>query len=160
MKENGRILILGGAEAKEEKKPGILESDNYYLLTEVVCRNRPNHLEFIITGGKDFDETIEKYQAIFKNVPDLKADFMIIENRDDTGNHENIERIKAADTVFFSGGNQAEIIETLQDSSLMDEVKNSYENRSEFLVMGTSAGAMMLPKKMINEGSNSEAQVD
>ncbi|QRN04412.1 cyanophycinase [Legionella sp. MW5194] len=160
MKPNGRILILGGAETHEEKKPGILESDNYHLLTDVICQNKPNRLEFIIAGGKDFDETIKKYQDIFKKFPDLHADFMIIENRDDAENNENIERIKSAESVFFSGGDQAKIIEILQRTPLINEIKKSCKTKREFLVIGTSAGAMMLPEKMIKEGSNSEAQVD
>lgn len=160
MKPNGRILILGGAEATEEKKPGILDSNNYHLLTNVVCRNRPNRLVFIITGGNDFDETIKKYQVIFDNVPYVQADFMIIEDRYDAENGKNIERIKTADSVFFLGGNQAEFMRILKQSSLINEIKNNFKNKREFLVMGTSAGAMMLPKKMINKGSNSRAQVD
>jgi len=69
---------------------------------------------------------------------------------------ENISRIKNARGVMFTGGNQLTLSTLYNNTEFLDILQQRYLNE-DFLIAGTSAGAMAMSKIMIYQGSSSEA---
>ncbi len=46
--------------------------------------------------------------------------------------------------VFFTGGHQTKLISLLAKTELLEAIKNKYYSDKDFIVGGTSAGAMVL----------------
>ena len=70
--------------------------------------------------------------------------------RDDTSSESSLRAIQQATGIFFTGGDQARIVDTLKDTEID---KLLHRRFAEGLVIaGTSAGAAMMPDMMIVEG--------
>jgi cyanophycinase len=90
----------------------------------------------------------------FKNVG-----HMHIQNRDDANVQEYVERVKKSHAILFSGGDQFRLSTILGSTDVLDAVMAKYNEDPEFMVAGTSAGAMAMSRVMIYEGDNSEAML-
>jgi len=75
-----------------------------------------------------------------------------VENKKDAKNPLSIKRIQGAHAVFFTGGHQVKLISLLAKTTLLDAIKNKYYADKDFIVGGTSAGAMVLAETIITGG--------
>ncbi|MBI3235631.1 MAG: cyanophycinase, partial [Bacteroidetes bacterium] len=75
----------------------------------------------------------------------------------DGNDAEAIERIKTAHAVFFTGGDQEKLVNHLYDTKLLATIKKKYHDDKNFIVGGTSAGAMAMPETIILGGIIREA---
>ncbi len=64
-----------------------------------------------------------------------------------------IDRMKACDAIMFSGGNQLRLSATFGGTELLKIALNRYNDEENFVVAGTSAGAMAMSNTMIYEGN-------
>jgi cyanophycinase len=64
-----------------------------------------------------------------------------------------IERLKACDAIMFSGGNQLRLSATFGGTELLKIALDRYNEEENFVVAGTSAGAMAMSNTMIYEGN-------
>src|SRR5688572_33474410 len=83
---------------------------------------------------------------------------MHVRTRQDTLNKEFLQRIKTCDAVMFSGGNQLRLSVTDGGTEFLAIMKRRYMNE-DFLIAGTSAGAMAMSKTMIYEGNATRAHL-
>ena len=60
---------------------------------------------------------------------------------------------------MFSGGDQSKITDKIGGTTIHKILMDRYENESDFVIAGTSAGAMCMSQEMIAGGSASEAFV-
>ncbi|MGE5432167.1 MAG: cyanophycinase [Syntrophomonadaceae bacterium] len=67
--------------------------------------------------------------------------------REEADQKENLEMLKGADAVFFSGGDQNKLVAFLKGTRLLEEVKKVYLEGG--VIGGTSAGAAIMSKVMI-----------
>ena len=81
---------------------------------------------------------------------------MHIRNREDALDPVYLERMKQADAVLFSGGNQMRLSTIFGGTELLRCIHEKYRN-DHFLVAGTSAGAMAMSRTMIYEGNATRA---
>jgi cyanophycinase len=81
---------------------------------------------------------------------------MDIRKREQSEDPKNIARIKKADCVMFSGGNQSNITREIGGTTLHKIMLERYKNE-KFVIAGTSAGAMCMSQEMITGGSTKEA---
>ena len=58
---------------------------------------------------------------------------------------------------MFSGGDQSKITDRIGGTEIHDILVNRYRNEEDFVIAGTSAGAMVMAKEMIAGGSATEA---
>jgi len=72
-----------------------------------------------------------------------------IQNRNDVKRPEYLERLKKADAVMFTGGNQNRIARIFNKTEALEILKQRYLKEEKFLISGTSAGAMALSQVMI-----------
>jgi cyanophycinase len=83
---------------------------------------------------------------------------MHVRTRQDTLNKEYLQRIKTCDAVMFSGGNQLRLSVTDGGTEFLAIMARRYMNE-DFLIAGTSAGAMAMSKTMIYEGNATRAHL-
>ena len=63
-----------------------------------------------------------------------------------------LARLRAADLVFISGGDQERLLEFLAGTGFLAILKQKYQAEATFILAGTSAGAAALAEVMLVEG--------
>jgi cyanophycinase len=100
------------------------------------------------------------YEKAFGKVGYTNVGFLDIQSISDAKNEEYVDRVNRADTVMFSGGDQFKIATIIGGSPIADTICKRYRSDSKFTVAGTSAGAMVMSKLMIQSGGTNEALID
>ncbi|MFN2364640.1 MAG: cyanophycinase [Halarsenatibacteraceae bacterium] len=145
----GLLVAIGGREDKED------DLEILSTLVSLVEAEVPK-IEIITTATNFPEETGQEYIAAFSRGGDSSVGILNIDSREAAGNSEFLERIKAADIIFFTGGDQLRITSILAGSPIIDEIKRRYlEERC--IIAGTSAGAAAMSRTMIYGGDSSEA---
>lgn len=145
----GLLVAIGGREDKE---------DDLEILTTLVSlvNNKIPKVEVITTATNFPQETGEEYIAAFSKEEEISVGILNIENRETAANLEYLKRIRSADIIFFTGGDQLRITSILAGSPIIEEIKRRY--LEEFcIIAGTSAGAAAMSRTMIYGGDSSEA---
>ena len=145
----GILVDVGGAEDKE--------SDLSILrrIRSLVDRETAK-IVVITTASEVPDEVARMYAGAFDMVGGCDLQVMDINRRDQVNAPEHLKKIKEADIIFFSGGDQLRITTILGGSAILKEIRRRY--REEFcIIAGTSAGASAMPETMIYGGESSEA---
>jgi cyanophycinase len=117
-----------------------------------------SRIEVITTASTIPFEVGENYLNAFGKIGCTNVDIMHIRNRQDTANKEFIARIKECDAVMFTGGNQLRLSVTDGGTEFLAILKDRYIN-DDFMIAGTSAGAMAMSHTMIYEGNAARAHL-
>jgi cyanophycinase len=104
-------------------------------------------------------EVGENYLNAFGKIGCTNVGLFPIRTRADAMEPEYIDRIKKCDVVMFSGGNQLRLTATFGGTELLEIALNRYLEDKNFLVAGTSAGAMAMSKTMIYQGNATTAHL-
>jgi cyanophycinase len=141
----GQLIIIGGAEDK---------SGDCKILREFVRRAGGREAKIVVmtvaTGLPG--EVGAEYRAIFERLGAETVEIVDTKEREDAENSRDLEVIKNATGVFFTGGDQSRITDLLKDTEID---KLLHQKFTEGLVIaGTSAGAAMMPDIMIVEGES------
>ena len=162
----GKLIAIGGAEDKGTD----LESGEVYrsnlnffelgILRRVVqeAGGPGARIEIITTASTIPMEVGENYRNAFGKIGCENVDIMHVRTRQDTLNKEYLQRIKTCDAVMFSGGNQLRLSVTDGGTEFLAIMQRRYMNEN-FLIAGTSAGAMAMSKTMIYEGNATRAHL-
>ncbi|MEX0719855.1 MAG: cyanophycinase [Balneolaceae bacterium] len=144
----GFLVAVGGNEDKDQ--------DLSVLQRIVSLLNKDKlNIEVITTASSIPEQVGQMYERPFDKIGNNSMQSMHIKTREDAENEEYIERINAADIIFFSGGDQLRLTYILRGSTLLNNVVEKYYNE-ECIIAGTSAGAAAMSKTMIYEGASSE----
>lgn len=162
----GKLISIGGAEDKgTEAEPDFIQKNNLNffelgILKRIVeeIGGSHSHIEVITTASSIPEEVGENYLKAFGKIGCENVGIMHIKYRDDADNPDFIDRIKNCDGVMFSGGNQLRLTTILGGTELMSIIHNRYENEN-FVVAGTSAGAMAMSNTMIYHGNSTTAHL-
>jgi cyanophycinase len=100
------------------------------------------------------------YIRTFTKLGYKNTGFLNITNKEEAHDEKFLDRLKSAHTVLFSGGDQFRISTILGGTPVAEILKEKYLHEKDFLIAGTSAGAMALPRIMIIEGGDSETLLD
>jgi cyanophycinase len=84
------------------------------------------------------------------------VDVLHIEKREQAVEPEVLQRLRDADVVMFTGGDQLRLTSILGGTAFHDILLEKYRNE-DFIYAGTSAGAAAASSNMIYQGSSSEA---
>jgi cyanophycinase len=142
---HGQLVIIGGAEDKE---------GDCKILREFVRRADGLQARIAVmtvaTGLPG--EVGEQYIDIFNRLG--VADVRVVDTarREDAADPRALETIEQATGVFFTGGNQARILECIKDTELDAMLHKRFAEG--MVIAGTSAGAAMMPDMMIVEGES------
>lgn len=157
----GKLIVIGGNEAKENKNK--VSENNCQnvdfgngVLEELFKEMSLNPVIEIIPAASENQEEIGKnYVEAFARL-NQRAKYMIINDRKEADLPENLQRLEDANIVFFTGGDQTKLYDRFAKTQFLKILKNKYENE-DFIVAGTSSGAMVMAKNMIISGASDEA---
>ncbi|MGB3947657.1 MAG: cyanophycinase, partial [Bacteroidia bacterium] len=113
-------------------------------------------VEVITTASQIPEEVGENYVQSFGKLGCKNIGLIHIKNREDALNPEYIERIKKADGVMFTGGNQLRLSVIFGGTEFLHVIHDRYMH-DNFVIAGTSAGAMAMSNTMIYHGSSTHA---
>ncbi|WP_161887992.1 cyanophycinase [Pontibacter russatus] len=160
----GKLIAIGGNEDKGTY-PNPRSKRKYYLdffelgilkrfLQEIPAR-KPR-IEVITTASMIPEEVGERYMSAFGILGVEDVGLMHIRSEEDALLPEYLERLKKADGVMFSGGDQSRITRMFLNTDLLEVLRHRYQHE-EFVIAGTSAGAMAMSRIMIKGGSAKES---
>lgn len=163
----GKLLAIGGAEDKgTDLEVGDIQRNNLNffelgILRRIVQETGGNdtRIEVVTTASMIPHEVGDNYLNAFGKVGCTDVGVMNIRNRTDTSNPDFLERIRVCDAVMFSGGNQMRLTSTFGGTEFLQTLLRRYHDESDFLVAGTSAGAMAMSNTMIYEGNATKAHL-
>lgn len=158
----GRLLIIGGKEDKNGENSDMKKNNSDFIPNEILkllAQSKDDRIEIITTASEEPEEVPKTYTETLEKIGYTNFDFLDISDRELHSDH-HIKRIEEAKTIFFSGGDQNRIFETLKESVLHKIILEKYENEEDFTIAGTSAGAMCIPDLVILEGENGEAMLE
>jgi cyanophycinase len=160
----GKLVIIGGAEDKgDEYQPEIRNKnkafEQFEILKELIPpRNGQEHtMEIITTASSEPDEVTRMYRNAFRRIGFDRVGFMHIDNDHRNRNPGFVDRVKKAHTVMFAGGDQFRLATIIGGTDVLEVIKSRYRDDANFVVAGTSAGAMASSTIMIYEGETNEA---
>jgi cyanophycinase len=164
MTPKGKLLIIGGAEDKGGRtRPKIRDKSKEFKSYEILGKLLPPDtrkqlsIEVITTASEIPIETGIRYTKAFHRIGFKNVSHMHIQNREDAATKEFVDRVGKAHAILFSGGNQLRLATILSSTPVLEAVKAKYNEDPEFIVAGTSAGAMAMSRIMIYEGEIREA---
>ena len=163
----GKLFAIGGAEDKGvdlEKGEMIRNNLNFFelgILRHIFeeAGGSGIRMEVITTASMIPNEVGENYLNAFGKIGCTNIGLMPIRNRADAMEKEYIERIKKCNAIMFSGGNQLRLSATFGGTEFLEIALKRYHEERNFVVAGTSAGAMAMSNTMIYEGNASTAHL-
>jgi cyanophycinase len=147
-----QLVIIGGAEDKE---------GDSQILREFVRRAGATNANIIImTAATELPREVgENYIKVFKRLGCEQVRIVDTETREDASSSTALAAIHQATGIFFTGGDQARITNILKGTEMDKAIHQRFAEG--IVIAGTSAGAAVMPDKMIVEGhSQTHARIE
>jgi cyanophycinase len=152
----GKLLIIGGAEDKDDGNNDMedknLNFEKFEILGTLLPEKGNQRIEIVTSASSVPHEIEASYKKAFTKIGFEKVGFIIMGNNYDASNPKFVERIGKAHAVLFSGGDQFRLSTILGNTDVLATIKERYAEDKDFIVAGTSAGAMAVGKIMMTEG--------
>ncbi len=163
----GKLIIIGGAVDKGSFTETDLDANvannlNFFetgILKRILQESKhqlDSRIEVVTTASKIPREIGPEYLKAFNYLRATNVSILNLEKREMASQPEILDRLKAADVVIFTGGDQLRLTSILGGTAFHDILLDKYHNE-EFVYAGTSAGAAAASNMMIYQGSSSEA---
>ncbi len=163
----GKLIIIGGAVDKGSFTEKNLDKDaaknlNFFeagILKRIINESKHkehSRVEIITTASKIPQEIGAEYVKAFTYLGADNVDVLNIERREQAMDIDIVDRLRKADIVMFTGGDQLRLTSILGGTPFHDLLLDKYQNE-DFIYAGTSAGAAAASNNMIYQGSSSEA---
>lgn len=165
----GKLIIIGGAvdmgsnvSAQEHVyQPDHLKFFEKGILRRIItesAKHEGSHVEVITTASQIPELVGEEYISSFNQLNVTNINTLHIKSREDAANPEYLERIRQADVVMFSGGDQLRLTAIFGGTEFLQILKKRYK-KEPFVIAGTSAGAAAASTNMIYRGQSNEALI-
>jgi len=165
----GKLIIIGGAvdmgtnlgSGEGIIKPNYLKFFEQGILKRIVTESAKQHesvVEIITTASQIPELVGEEYITAFKRFNVDHVGVLDIRTREDAKLDAYIDRIRKADVVMFSGGDQLRLSSIFGGTEFLQILKARYNNE-DFVIAGTSAGAAAASTNMIYRGQSNKALV-
>lgn len=167
MEIRGKLIIIGGAVDKgsfteTDLDKNVANNLNFFetgILKRILNESKhksESRIEVITTASKIPREIGPEYVKALNYLGAKNVDVLHIEKREHASEPEVLSRLKMADVVMFTGGDQLRLTSILGGTVFHDILLDKYHNEN-FIYAGTSAGAAAASNNMIYQGSSSEA---
>jgi cyanophycinase len=165
MNQKGKLVIIGGSvdrgsfsESETDLKRSLkfFEKGILKRITTEAVKNSESRIEIITTASSIPEEVGEEYVKAFAQLQVSNVGVLNIKTREEANSEEYIERLRNANVVMFTGGDQLRLTAIFGGTAFHHLLLDKYENE-DFLISGTSAGAAASSNNMIYQGSSSEA---
>lgn len=160
-------MIIGGAVDKGSFTEASFDANvannlNFFetgILKRLILESKhkeDSKIEVITTASKIPREIGTEYIKALEYLGAKNVKVLHIEKREQAVDAEVLDRLREADVVMFTGGDQLRLTSILGGTAFHDILLDKYHNE-EFIYAGTSAGAAAASNNMIYQGSSSEA---
>ena len=167
MNPKGKLIIIGGAVDKGsftesnftdnvEKNLNFFEKGILKRIIDESKNGLSSKIEIIPTASKVPNQVGPEYAKAFQYLGAENVEVLNIEKREEALSDDSYNRIKNADVIFFTGGDQLRLTSIIGGTPMHDLILQKYQEE-EFIYVGTSAGAASASKSMIYQGSSHEA---
>jgi cyanophycinase len=154
----GMLIIIGGKENKgkdgpegKEKPNGFVPFEILKTFVELIKKDDPV-VELVTSAGDSGNEYLDEYKGCFDKLGVKKLGHIHHANRQEILNENMLERIRQADALFFTGGDQLKLSSIYGGTAFLTELKKRYIH-NKIIIAGTSAGAMAMSTPMIYAGN-------
>ncbi len=162
----GILIPVGGAEDKgTDLEAGIIERNRLNFMEMGILKNitkfltdKASRIEVVTTASSIPDEVADNYFHAFKVLGFENVGHLRIRDRNDAIMQDNIIRLKQCQCLMFSGGNQLRLSSIFGGTDFLDITLQRYQEEN-FIIAGTSAGAMAMSGTMIYEGNAGRAHL-
>ncbi|GAB4092476.1 cyanophycinase [Flaviaesturariibacter terrae] len=162
----GKLIAVGGAEDKgTDLEKGEIKRNNLNFFALGILRRiveeaggTDARIEVVTTASMIPDEVGANYLHAFGKIGCTNVGVMRIRDRADAVQPEYIDRLLNCDAVMISGGNQLRLSATFGGTQFLNILQNRYRHEN-FVIAGTSAGAMAMSGTMIYEGNAAQAHL-
>ncbi|RLD22874.1 MAG: cyanophycinase [Bacteroidetes bacterium] len=157
----GILIPIGGNEDKgevnEDEGIDFIEEG---ILSHVVKESGGPEANIIIipTASSIPDQVGENYIEAFGKLGCTNIIVLNLTSREQCNAHYNLDLMTKAKCVMFSGGNQSRITEIIANTELHTLIATKFKTE-DFVIAGTSAGAMAMANEMIAGGSSKESML-
>ena len=162
----GKLIAIGGNEDKGIVRMGAVLKDHQDTFeTEILKRilseiNKENLRLAVITTASSIPEEVgENYIQAFNRLGCENITVLHIKTRQDALNPEWLEEIKNVHGVLFTGGDQARLSVIFGGTEFLEILHERYEKEPDFLIAGTSAGAMAMGYNMIYMSNRNKVNI-
>ena len=161
----GKLVIIGGSVDKgsfTENSEDLKRNINFFergilkRITNESTKKEASRFEIITTASSIPEEVGQEYVKAYSQLNVTNVGVLNIKSREEANAPENLERLKNADTVMFTGGDQLRLTAIFGGTAFHQLLLDRYEN-DDFLISGTSAGAAASSNNMIYQGNSHEA---
>ena len=164
----GKLVIIGGAvdlgtniSALENiKQPDHLRFFEHGILKRIITESATeNPVVEVVTTASQIPELVgAEYIKAFNQLDVENVNVLDIRSREDAANPACLARIKKADVVMFTGGDQLRLSSIFGGTEFLFILKDRYLH-DYLLIAGTSAGAAAASANMIYRGQSNEAMI-
>ena len=137
------LIAIGGGATPDE----VLDE----IFTYLKERSDPRVVVMTV-ATEDADGASAKYNNIFRKKNVKHVELVDVEEREDAFNETSVEKVRRADVIYFTGGDQLNVTALLGGSPLDEMIHERLDNG--VMIAGTSAGAAMMSSSMIISGSS------
>jgi cyanophycinase len=163
----GKLISIGGAEDKgTDLEQGFIQRNRLNFFELGILKRFidevggvKKRIEVITTASSIPVEVGENYIGAFGKIGCANVGLIDIRRREDALNEAFIDRIKAADGIMFSGGDQLRLTSIFGGTEIYNILHDRYMNEERFVIAGTSAGAMAMSNTMIYQGKSELAHL-
>lgn len=157
----GKLIPIGGNEAKDFEEMMDKEHDvdlNDGVLRDIIREMKPNPIINILPLASQHQEEIgQSYLEAFGKIG-YDVHLMIIRDKKEVDDVRNLQKLQDSDGLFMTGGDQERLMKMLEGTDFVDLMKQKYL-KENFVIAGTSAGAMVLSEFMIQGGGSEESLI-
>jgi cyanophycinase len=156
----GKLIAIGDLEKGEIQRNNL----NFFelgILRRIVSEagGVNSRIEVVTTASMIPYEVGDNYLNAFGKIGCTNIGLMHIRTRAEVNTEDYLERITKCDAVMFSGGNQLRLSTTFGGTKFLQIITERYISDENFIVAGTSAGAMAMSSTMIYEGNAAKAHL-
>jgi cyanophycinase len=155
----GKILLIGGGENKADDQ-GTYEFCHDGILKRLIDEaqyGRRSRIEIIPIASGVSDQTGDDYLSAFHTLKAENLGVMNFDTRLKADQPRYLKKLREADVVFFTGGDQLRLTSLLGGTEFLGVLTEKLEKDPHFIYAGTSAGAAAASECMIINGQSDEA---
>lgn len=154
----GKLVIVGGAEDKgEPTRDSDRGVSDYYengILKRIVdesVKKEKSRIEILTTASTVAKSLGNDYKKAFARLNATNTDIMNITTREEAHDEALLERLRKADAIMVTGGDQMRLTSILGGTPFLDMLQDKYFNE-DFIYAGSSAGAAAASNNMVFQG--------
>jgi cyanophycinase len=156
----GKLIIVGASEDKGENSSNVTGDD--FLTNGILKRmveesrlKKKSRIEIVTTASNEPDIG-QEYVKAFRKLGAENCHVLSIHSREQAHDQEIVKKVRAADVMYFTGGNQLQLTHRLGGTPVFDAMLDKLQ-KEPFIYAGTSAGAAAVSNTMIVEGESDNA---